>query len=309
MNNKILFLTSPLKERIWGSTYFNEVLHLTDSKEKIGELWSCSGLKESASTVTNGKFAGFDLAELYASHPELFGSKEKEFPLLVKLLSTSDRLSIQVHPDDALAALKGLPSGKSEGWLILSSSEKSAIVYGTSARSKEELEAHVMNNDYASILQDIPVTKGDFFPIPAGTIHALGKDLLVLEIQQSADVTYRFYDYDRIDKDGKKRPLQTLDAIQATKFSARSFPAVKAFDELRSVRCLWDNEHFSIELIRIEGPYFLRSEKVFGVISLAFGEVMIQGHKLHVGESVVLLKGGECEISGSGIVAFSKPKI
>ncbi|MCI2068702.1 MAG: class I mannose-6-phosphate isomerase [Bacilli bacterium] len=308
MGSKILFLTAPLKERIWGSSYFNEVLHLSESKEKLGELWSCSGLKESSSLIVGGEFAGWSLADLYQTHQDLFGSKEKEFPLLVKLLSTSDRLSIQVHPDDALAASKGLPSGKSEGWLILSSDEKSGIVYGTSARNKEELEAHVKNNDYGSILQDLKVEPGDFIPIPAGTIHALGKDLLVLEIQQSADVTYRFYDYDRLDKDGKKRPLQTKEAIEATKFASHYCPVVKAFENLRSARCLWDNEHFSIDLIRIEGPYFLRSEEVFGVISLAVGEVSIQGKVLHLGESVVLLKGGECEISGSGIIAFSKPK-
>ena len=213
-NKEILTLTSPLKETIWGSDFFDKKLHLTDN-DSIGEMWSCSGYNGFSSIVKDGYFKGKSLSEVYSENKYLFNNiKDENFPLLVKIISTSDKLSIQVHPDDNYAQkVENYPTGKSECWLILDKSDDSRLILGNNAKSKKELVDMVNNDQYDKLINEIKVNVGDLYKVNPGTIHGIGKDLLILEIQQSCDITYRFYDYNRLDKSGHKRELHVKKAL------------------------------------------------------------------------------------------------
>ena len=150
------------------------------------------------------------LRDVYLKHPELFGNpKAKEFPLLVKFLDANDNLSVQVHPDDGYARKMENDSGKTESWYVMQADPGAYIIYGHHAKNREELADMIHKGEWDKLLRKVPVKAGDFFYVPAGTIHALTKGCLVIETQQSSDVTYRLYDYDRVGKDGKKRELHT----------------------------------------------------------------------------------------------------
>jgi mannose-6-phosphate isomerase len=305
-NDNVLFLTAPLKERIWGNSYFKDELHLTSSEEKIGEMWSCSGLEESPSFIKEGKYQGRSLAELYKEEPGLFNSQVSYFPILIKLLSTESDLSIQVHPDDKMAQHMGLKCGKSECWLILDAKKDARIVYGSKVKTREDLEKHALKKDYDGILSYRSVKKGDFFPIKAGTIHALGAGLRVLEIQQSADITLRFYDYDRLDKNGLKRPLQTEEAIKAAHFELPSSTKSNLFAEEGRIE-LGQYADFEAELVNFKDSYEVEANERFAIVSLCFGNVKAEGRSLVPGESFIITVGSKARLEGAGSFAVSRP--
>ncbi len=168
--------------------------------------------------MTEGPLKGKTLREVYHEHSELFGNpKSKEFPLLVKFLDANDNLSVQVHPDDDYAHKVENDSGKTESWYVLQADPGAYLIYGHHAKTREELADMIHKGEWDKLLRKVPIKKGDFFYVPAGTIHALTKGSLVIETQQSSDVTYRLYDYDRVDKKtGKKRKLHTQKSIDVT---------------------------------------------------------------------------------------------
>lgn len=214
-----LFLTPYFRPKIWGGRKLNTELHYDIPEGKVGEAWVISGYKDDASTVTEGPYKGETLREVYQSHPELFGNpKAKEFPLLVKFLDANDNLSVQVHPDDEYARIHENDSGKTESWYVLHAEPGAKLIYGHNAKRKEELEDWINNGKWDKLFRYVPVKEGDFLYVPAGTVHALTKGIMVIETQQSSDVTYRLYDWDRVDqKTGKKRDLhikQSLDTIK-----------------------------------------------------------------------------------------------
>lgn len=213
-----IFLTPYFRPKIWGGRKLKTIFNYDIPEGKVGEAWIISGYKDDASTVTEGPFKGQSLRDVYHNHPELFGNpKEKEFPLLVKFLDANDNLSVQVHPDDEYAAKVENDRGKTESWYVLQADPGAYLIYGHNAKTKEELAEMIKNGDWDHLLRKVPIKAGDFFYVPAGTIHALTKGSLVIETQQSSDVTYRLYDYDRVDqKTGKKRELHTKKSIDVT---------------------------------------------------------------------------------------------
>ncbi|WEV37640.1 mannose-6-phosphate isomerase, class I [Lactobacillus sp. ESL0677] len=213
-----IFFKPYFRNKIWGGRKLNTIFNYNIPQGKVGEAWIISGYQNDASTVVNTKYAGLSLRELYKDHPNIFGKpKAKEFPLLVKFLDAEDNLSVQVHPDDDYAARVEHDSGKTESWYVLQADPDSYLIYGHTAKTKQELELMVKNGEWKHLLRKVPVKAGDFFYVPAGTIHALTKGILVIETQQSSDVTYRLYDYDRIDKNtGKPRELHTQKSLEVT---------------------------------------------------------------------------------------------
>ncbi|MBP2057860.1 mannose-6-phosphate isomerase [Lactobacillus colini] len=214
-----IFLTPYFRPKIWGGRKLNTELHYDIPEGKVGEAWVISGYKNDASTVTQGPYKGETLRQVYQAHPELFGNPAaKEFPLLVKFLDANDNLSVQVHPDDEYARIHENDSGKTESWYVLHAEPDAKLIYGHNAKSKEELEDWINNGKWDKLFRYVPVKEGDFLYVPAGTVHALTKGIMVIETQQSSDVTYRLYDWDRIDqKTGQKRDLhikQSLDTIR-----------------------------------------------------------------------------------------------
>ena len=212
------FLTPYFRPKIWGGRKLKTIFNYDIPDGKVGEAWVISGYKDDASTITNGDFEGQSLRKVYHENPELFGNPEsKEFPLLVKFLDANDNLSVQVHPNDDYAHKVENDSGKTESWYVLQADPGSYLIYGHTAKTRSELADMIHKGEWDKLLRKVPVKAGDFFYVPSGTIHALTKGILVIETQQSSDVTYRLYDYDRVDqKTGKKRELHTQKSIDVT---------------------------------------------------------------------------------------------
>src|SRR5690625_3621728 len=244
-----IFLEPVFQERIWGGKELQTLYGYEIPNDQIGEAWVISAHKNGPSKIINGPLAGQNLLKTWEEYPTLFGKKnaEGDFPLLVKILDANDNLSVQVHPDDIYARqVEGEQYGKTECWYVLDCEEDSEIVYGHSAQSAEEFQQKVDAEQWDELLGRVKVKKGDFFYVPSGTIHAIGKGVVILEIQQSSDITYRLYDYDRRDTTGKLRELHLDAALEVATYPHQEHAFEKQIEvkeDLQST-CL------------IKGPYF-----------------------------------------------------
>lgn len=218
-----LQFTPILKERIWGGTKLKTYLNKPITSDITGESWELSGVSGDVSIVANGTYRGVSLNDLITQFPdELMGKKVHEqfgfeFPLLFKYLDAREDLSIQVHPNDELARARHNSFGKTEMWYVMQADPESELIVGFKKDSNavEYLE-HLNNNTLTDLLDYKPVQKGDVFFLQTGTVHAIGAGMVIAEIQQTSDITYRLYDFDRTDAQGNKRELHVdlaLDAI------------------------------------------------------------------------------------------------
>lgn len=215
------------KERLWGGKKLRNELGKNAQGSNIGESWEISAVEDSVSVVENGKLAGIKLTELIETYQSgLLGKKiykkyGEDFPILIKFIDAEKDLSIQLHPNDELAQKRHNSFGKTEMWHVMQADEDAELIIGFNKDvSKEEYQAHLSNNKLEEILNYEKVRKGDTFMINTGKVHAIGAGVLLAEIQQTSDITYRIYDWNRKDKDGKTRELHTelaLDAIDYTK--------------------------------------------------------------------------------------------
>lgn len=256
-----------LKENIWGGKRLLEIKRgqysrSIDKSKSYGESWDISGVKGSVSKVANGFLKGNNLQEIIEVYmgelvgDEVFEQFGLDFPLLIKNLDCNDTLSVQVHPNDELAAERHDSFGKSEMWYIADAEEGAVIYLGFKNKNitREEYIKAVAEGSVADILQAVPVKKGDVFFIPAGTVHALTKGLNVIEIQQTSDITYRIFDWNRVDSEGKSRELHTALAVDAIDFESgveechRTYTAV-ANKEVNIVDC----EFFKTDMLVVEG--------------------------------------------------------
>lgn len=285
---ELIFLTPSFHYRIWGGVRLKE-FYANLNKENIGEAWAISAHENGPSTVLNGRFKGVTLDELYKNQRDLFGNiKNEKFPLLIKIIDANDKLSVQVHPDDFLAK-KYNSYGKTECWYILDAKENSSIIYGHNALTKEEFINKVNLGKFDDLLYKVPVQKGDFFFIPAGIVHALGEGIMLLEIQQSSDITYRLYDYDRIDKDGKKRELHLQAGIEATKIPSPIIKNQISSQQINSnlISNLIDFKYFSVYKWDLKYS-FITSNKPFTLLTILSGSGIINGHKYQKGDSCLV---------------------
>jgi mannose-6-phosphate isomerase len=286
-----IFLRPVFKERIWGGTKLQELFGYAIPSDHTGECWAVSAHPHGQSVVAGGKFAGKTLGQLWTEHPELFaGSKAKTFPLLVKILDASDDLSVQVHPDDEYAAAhENGELGKTECWYVLDAAPGAEIVFGHTATTKEELSEMIRTGQWDRLLRRVPVRQGDFFFVPSGTIHALGKGIVVLETQQSSDTTYRVYDYDRRDAQGNLRELHLDKAIEVTTVP-HTEPGLDYYAETKEnalITTLVSNSFFTVQKWRINGSTTFTCPGAFTIYSVISGK-----GELHLGEkSFQLLKG------------------
>jgi mannose-6-phosphate isomerase class I len=198
--------------KIWGGTQLQSWYSLKGEDLKIGEVWSASAMPEGDVQVRD---QGKTLSVFLKENPDLFPMKSESLPFHITLIDALDDLSIQVHPSDLVAKEKGLVSGLSEAWMVLKAEAGAKIELGHNATSKTQLESWIQNHQWNKILNYHEVKAHDLFFIPAGTMHAIGKGCLIYEISQNVDVTYRLYDYDRVDaKSGKMRELHLEDALK-----------------------------------------------------------------------------------------------
>lgn len=311
MKNKdhttILFLDAPLKETIWGSSYFKDELKITDNNS-IGEMWSCSGFKNCSSKIKYGGFAGILLKDLYKTHKYLFGNLSyDEFPILIKIIATSDKLSVQVHPDDEYAKQFN-QYGKTECRLILNKNENSKLTLGCNAKNKDELIKMVNESQYEQLLEESDIEIGDFIKVNPGVIHAIGKDIVLLEIQQSSDITYRFYDYNRLDKNGQTRPLHVNQAIDVANCSRYNEKICNINKE--NIEVLRSNSYFDIYNYDVkEEKTLVTNNKCMIVTSLAEKLIINDQTEVKFGDSfIITTEAKQINIKGNGklIVTFAK---
>lgn len=273
--NKPLFFDPIFQERIWGGEKLTTFGYEIPSNH-TGECWAFAAHENGQSLVKNGQYKGKSLSELWDDHRELFGNIEGDrFPLLTKILDANDDLSVQVHPDDEYAKkYENGELGKTECWYIIDCDQGSEIIFGHHAKSKEEFTQLVNGGEWEKLLRKIPVTPGEFYYVPSGTIHAIGKGILILETQQNSDTTYRVYDYDRVDNVGNTRELHIEKSIQVAtipsnepKFDAKEF----TIGDLK-ITIFIENEFFSVYKWTLNGQVTLKQDKPFQLVSVISGE-------------------------------------
>lgn len=220
---EILKLLPCGKDYLWGGTRLRDEYGKEIGLTPLAETWECSIHPDGPSVVSNGKFKGQTLAEVLKQHPEFLGSKVKngELPVLVKFIDAKKDLSIQVHPDDEYAKEHEGDNGKTEMWYVIDAEEGASLIYGFKYKMTEEiLRKAIKSGILDRHLQKVKVYKGDTYFVPAGTVHGIGKGILIAEIQENSNATYRVYDYDRVDKNGRKRELHFDKAVQVMDMNA-----------------------------------------------------------------------------------------
>ncbi|CAN5477313.1 class I mannose-6-phosphate isomerase [soil metagenome] len=221
------------KDKIWGGQKINTYLHKDfGGLPNCGETWEISGVKSDVSVVANGHLAGESLAGLLEQYKcELVGNGVYDhfgniFPLLIKFIDANEDLSIQVHPDDELAKKRHNSFGKTEMWYVIEADPGSTLIAGFNRELDEQTYLEKFNSGHLTdILNKEDVQAGDVFFLPAGRVHTIGKGLLIAEIQQTSDITYRIYDFDRVDDKGNKRELHTEEALAAIDY--KHYPEYK----------------------------------------------------------------------------------
>lgn len=254
-----LKFTPILKQTLWGGeklAYKNQDKNIRSS---IGESWEISGVQENISVVSEGPLAGNNLEELTEVYMgdlvgdhiyEQFGI---EFPLLIKYIDACDNLSIQVHPDDVVARERHNAYGKTEMWYVVDASPEACLLLGFNKDTdKTEYLTKLRDNTLPDLLNIEKVKKGDCFFIPAGTVHAIGKGCFIAEIQQTSDITYRIYDYDRRDKNGNPRELHTELATDVIRFKQQKEHAVHYHQHENHTEELVSCNYFTTNYLKFE---------------------------------------------------------
>lgn len=303
-----LFLKPLFMYRIWGGTALRDKFNYEIPSENTGECWAISSHENGDCEITNGKFKGMTLSNLWSNHRELFGNMAGDkFPLLTKILDANDNLSVQVHPDNEYAKKnENGELGKTECWYIIDCDDDAEMIFGHNAKSKEELEYMVSNNKWSDLLRRVKVNKGDFFYVPSGTIHALCKGTLVLETQQNSDTTYRVYDYDRVDSNGNKRELHVDKSIAVTTVPhVENKPnySIIGNDNFKLTTFL-SNEFFSVHKLDVFTEYSSTQNKPFELYSVIDGNGKLVSnsneYSLNKGDNFILPNNfGEFKVIGN----------
>ena len=247
-----------LKEKIWGGEKLQKVLQKETSKTNVGESWEISDVDNALSIVVNGALKGKSLKALIARYKgalvgdSIYQCYGENFPLLIKFIDAKEALSIQLHPNDELASKRHNSFGKTEMWYVMQADEKAHLIAGF----KEEItqEAYVKNLENKTlidVLQVDEVSEGDVYFIPTGTVHAIGAGVLLAEIQQTSDVTYRVYDWDRPNVDGTYRELHTEEALDAIDYGIQETYKVPYAKQKNDEAMLVTCPYFTTSLLSI----------------------------------------------------------
>ncbi|MCR4815433.1 MAG: mannose-6-phosphate isomerase, class I [Lachnospiraceae bacterium] len=224
------FLLRPVgKDYLWGGNRLNDDFSKGIDKSPLAETWECSTHPSGISVVSSGEYAGKMLNEVLRENPGMMGrhaNEKGELPILIKLIDAGKDLSIQVHPDDKYAAVhENGALGKTEMWYVLDAAPGAEIIYGFQKdTSKEEVMKALKDGKLEALLRRVPIAKNRVFYVSPGTIHGISHGALLAEVQESSDITYRLYDYERIDKNGKKRPLHIEKALEVMNYKSTESP-------------------------------------------------------------------------------------
>lgn len=290
------------KDKIWGGQKIKSVLGKDfGTLPNCGESWEISGVDGNISIVANGMLKGKDLKSIIDQYQEkLVGHKvyEKfgnEFPLLIKFIDANDDLSIQVHPDDALAQARHGGFGKTEMWYILQADEGAKLISGFNEKIDKATYLKYFNSGkLTELLKQVEVNDGDVFFLPAGRVHTIGRGLLLAEIQQTSDITYRIFDFDRVDDKGNKRELHVEQAIDAINFDFYGDPKTHYTDTPNKPVGIVDCEYFTVNKINcsttMHREYAQIDSFVVLICTSGQGELHLDGsaHHIKAGETVLI---------------------
>ncbi|MEO2263765.1 type I phosphomannose isomerase catalytic subunit [Dorea sp. YH-dor228] len=311
---EILKLLPAGKDYLWGGTRLRDEYGKRIDLTPLAETWECSVHSDGPSVVGNGEFKGKNLAEVLEQHPEYIGTKvaDGKLPVLVKFIDAKQDLSVQVHPDDEYARKYEHQNGKTEMWYVIDADEGAELIYGFRHKvTPEILREAVVTGTLDKHLQKAEVHKGDVFYVPAGTVHGIGAGILIAEIQESSNVTYRVYDYDRVDKNGKKRELHFDKAVQVMNMGVapdvKQKPRMVKYYAGCSRELLCRCKYFEAERIQVtKGFSFSVREESFQILMCldGYGQVETMDAELKPlrfskGETVFIPAGiGRCMVIG-----------
>lgn len=305
-------LKPAFKDYLWGGTRLRDDFGKDCDFDKIAESWELSCHKDGNSVVADGEFAGLTLAQYIEKEGKsVLGTnceKFENFPILIKLIDAKDNLSVQVHPNNEYAQRVEGEYGKTEMWYVVDCDEGASLLYGFKHDiTKEEFRERIENNTLLEVTNSVPVKKGDVFFIEAGTLHAIGKGILIAEIQQNSNTTYRIYDYGRVGADGKPRQLHIDKAVDVTNLCpAKPYPQSEPVDmggwtKKRLAKC----EYFTVDVINVDTSAALEADKssFVNILVLDGGCVLSsEGNdavELKKGDSVFIPAGlGKFELTG-----------
>lgn len=307
---KPLELIPPIKDYIWGGTKLREQFGKVSSLDRLAESWELSCHKDGQSIIANGEYKGRTLSDYLADNKNALGKnceKFEYFPVLIKLIDARDNLSVQVHPDNDYAQRVEGEYGKTEMWYIVDCDENASLIYGFKENiSKEDFRRAIEENTLLDKVNTVPVKKGDVFFIKSGTLHAIGKGILIAEIQQNSNTTYRVYDYGRIGADGNPRELHIEKALDVTDLKpAKPYKLQKPLElDGRTVQLLADCDYFTVSRQDVrEKTKITVSENSFCHILVIDGEASLSAEdgelSLKKGSSIFIPAGsGEYIING-----------
>lgn len=310
-----LKLTPAFKDYIWGGARLRTDFNKSSMLDRLAESWELSCHKDGNSVISNGEYKDRTLAEYIANAgKEVLGTRcEKfdKFPILIKLIDARDNLSVQVHPDNGYALREEGEYGKTEMWYIVDCDEGAQLLYGFEREiSREEFVRRIQDNTLLEVTRSVPVKKGDVFFIEAGTLHAIGKGIVIAEIQQNSNTTYRIYDYGRVGTDGKPRELHIDKAVEVTsRMPAPSRPLANTVEkEGYSSKRLASCDYFTVDALDIRTTAELTADaSSFHSLLVLEGYVMLQYRgrdmKISKGDSLFIPAGfggysivGECKL-------------
>lgn len=316
-----MLLNAPLKDYLWGGTRLKEEYGKETDLDKVAESWELSCHEAGQSIIASGSNKGKTLSQwLGEQGKDVLGKKAAAFdyfPLLIKLIDAKGDLSVQVHPDNEYALRVEGEYGKTEMWYIVDCEPGASLLYGFKEKiSKEEFQRRIADNTLLEVCNKVPVHKGDVFFIDAGTLHAIGSGILICEIQQNSNTTYRIYDYGRVGADGKPRELHVDKALEVTKLEpptrgTKPLADVDIFPDM-DVKLLADCAYFKVCHANLHGNSFLHAgEDSFQSLTVLDGAMKLSWGN----ESLTLAKGntvfvpaglGSYQLSGQAEFILSK---
>ena len=305
----ILKLNPVFKDYLWGGTKLRDEYGFESNFDKLAEGWMLSCHKDGQNTITNGIFANQTLSEVVKNNPDFLGENGKKFeyfPILIKLIDAKQDLSVQVHPDNEYAMRVENEYGKTECWYILDCEEDAELIYGFNRElTNEEFRKAVEENTFLDAVNKVKVKKGDLFFIEAGTLHAIGKGILLAEIQQNSNTTYRVYDYGRVGADGKPRELHTKKAIDVTTCTPPTrdtnpegeILVEKGYSKQLLTKC----DLFNVEKVTVTEAYTdIADNTSFVSVLITDGNGKINSIEIKKGDSLFIPANyGEFQISGN----------
>lgn len=312
MKNKFIpmKMVPVFKDYLWGGNRLASEFNKNTPMRPLAESWEISCHPDGLSKISSGLFVGSSLDSVLKKHPEMVGKGfSGEFPILIKLIDAKQSLSLQVHPNNEYAITNENQLGKNEMWYVVDAIPEAELIIGFRGEySRKEIEEKIKNNTILEIANAIPVKAGDCFEIPAGMLHAIGKGVVIAEIQQSSNVTYRVYDYNRKDSQGNSRELhvgKALDVIDTTLATTNSGEnPLEQFDGYRKSK-LTDWEWFNCCKIVLEShAEFTADEQSFHALLVLEGEITLicdEQLTLSKGDSVFVPAGaGKYVLKGNG---------